>query len=151
MPYWIISLAFYVLAVLVALVSTVVSSFLSVLPFASDDSPALGFLRGLIFLAEVCILFPLCIGITAELLERRRQQRRARWGNLLWRFPCALLILTGPLYAILFVFGTVEDHRPTLWPLKEVLWSSLSAVAAFFALRIRMRPTPVSSTLSESV
>jgi len=148
-PYWVTSMAFYTLATITSLASSALFSLLTILPFASDDSPGLGILWGLIFVAEVCIIFPICIGFTAELLERRHQQRRVQWRNLLWRVPCALLILTGPLYAILFVFGTVEDHRPTIWPLKEVLCFFVSAFATFFALRIRLRATPQAATLSD--
>jgi hypothetical protein len=67
------------------LLSTIVS-LLSVMPGAGDDSPGLGILWFLVFVAEASLLIPLSLGIAAEVIDRRAQLRRFQWPRVFLRF-----------------------------------------------------------------
>ena len=141
MLFWVTTIARYLLAGFVALALSIVISFLITLPFGQADSPkALGLLWIIVFLPVTGLLIPLCLGVSAELIERKVAVRRFEWPKALLRSLLALPIAVGPAYAFVCVFPYVESHRPTNWVGKEIFLYSLSCVFAYFALRIKRRP-----------
>jgi len=141
--FWLITTARYLLAALVAILLSVALSFFSTFPWArAGDSPALGFLWFFLFIAEAAILVPLCLGITAELVEQKAQERRFKWSKALSRFLLALPIVVGPIYSLVWVHLWIESRRPAHWFWKEVFFYCLSAFFLYFALRIRRQSTP---------
>ena|ERR1035438_7867068 len=140
MLFWVKTVAIFLAAALGSFALAVVLSFLSVLPLARDDSPGLGILWGLIFLAEAAMLIPLCLALTAELIERRAQERAFSWIRTLSRFGMALILGAGPLYTCLYVLGTIESFRPHHYIATEVTLYCLSALFGALALRIKRRP-----------
>ena len=99
----------YILVACGAFLLSIVFSFLSVLPWAGDDSPALGILWSLVFCAEAGLLIPVSLAITAELIDRQVHFRRFQWSKVFFRFLLALPICVGLLYAIWWVAIYVED------------------------------------------
>lgn len=106
-----------------------------------NDDLGIGFLWILIFAATTNLCLPVCLGIAAELIQRKVLSRRFTWSNAFLRSLLALPIAVGPVYAI-FVAGFVESRRPAHWVEKEVLAYALSAASAYIALRIRKPPQP---------
>lgn len=140
MFFWLATIVRYLLAAFVAVLLALVISVLATLPFAhADDDLGIGFLWILIFAAVVSLCLPLCLGITAELIQRKVLARRFTWSKALLRSLMALPIAVGPMYAQLSVafFG---NRRPTQWVEKEILLYALSAASAYIALRLRKQP-----------
>jgi hypothetical protein len=136
--FWFITIVWYLLAAFAAFFLSIVISFVTILPFmAADETPVVGGLFWLFaFLAEVSLLVPLSLAITAELVEREVQARHFSWPKARKRFLVAIPIAIGPLYAALFVVMRVEESRPTHWFEIVVLLNCASAVFAYLALRI---------------
>lgn len=104
---------------------------------AADETPVVGGLFWLFaFLAEVSLLVPLSLALTAELVERNVQARRFSWPKARKRFLVALPIAIGPLYTAQFVILTAENRRIAHWFQVEVLLNCVSAAFAYLALRI---------------
>lgn len=141
MLFWLATVARYLLAAFVALLLSIVISILATLPFArGDDDLGIGFLWILIFASIASLCLPLCLGVTAELIQRNVLARRFTWSKALLRSLMALPIAVGPAYAALSVAPFVESRRPTHWVEKEILLYALSAATAYIALRIRKQP-----------
>jgi hypothetical protein len=142
--FWLATVARYLLATFVALLLSIPVSILATLPFAHpDDDLGIGFLWILIFASVASLCLPLCLGVTAELIQRKVLVRRFGWSKALLRSLIALPIAVGPVYAAVFVAPFVEGRRPTHWVEKEILFYALSAASAYVALRIRkQRPQP---------
>lgn len=93
MLFWFTTVAQYLFTGLVALVLSVVISFLIILPFGGADSPkGLAVLGFLVFVPVTSLLVPLCLGITAELIARKVSVRRFKWSKALMRSLLALPI-----------------------------------------------------------
>ena len=105
---------------------------------SNDENPVVGGLFSLLlFLPVGSLLVPLCLAITAELVERKVQSRAFSWPKVRPRFLVAIPMAIGPLYTALFVVMRLEDRRPPHWLETAVLLCCLSAVFAYFSLRIR--------------
>jgi hypothetical protein len=139
MVFWISTIARYLLAALVALaMSMAVSLAAAMLLAAPNDDLGIGFLWVSILAIVASVLLPLCLGITAELIERKVMARLFTWSRALLRSLVALPIGFGPLYFLVFV-----GNRPTHWFENQILIFGLSVVSACFALRIRRQlPRP---------
>ncbi len=126
-----------VLAVFVAIVFSLAISVLATLRFAQPDGDlGIGFLWVSIFVMLGSLFLPLCVGITAELIQRKVLARRFTWSKALLRSLMALPIAVGPAYVAVFV----GSRRPAHWIEIEILFYSLSAASAYVALRIRKKP-----------
>jgi hypothetical protein len=137
---WLATVVRYLLAAFAALLFSLVISVLATLPFAHpDDDLGIGFLWVLIFALVAGLSVPLCLGITAELIQRKVLARSFMWSNAFLRSAIALPIAVGPVYAV-SVTGLVEGGRPTHWVEKEILLYGLSAASAYIALRIKKQP-----------
>ena len=141
MLFWLTTIARYVLSGFAAFLLSIAISFAVILPFAKDDSPGLGFLWFMVLIPAASLLIPLSLGTTAELIQREVLSRRFTWANALLRSLAALPIAVGPVYTATSVFPYVGSRRPTHWVEKEIFLYGLSAVFAYFALRIKKRPT----------
>jgi hypothetical protein len=141
MLFWLVTTARYLLTACASLLISLVISFLIILPFARDDSPGLGFLWFFVFVGLATLLFPLSLGATAELIERKLLSRRFEWRKAVIRSAASLPIAIGPVYAATSVIPYAENYRPTHWVVKEVFFFCLSGVFAYFALRVK-KPTP---------
>ena len=105
---------------------------------ANDENPVVGGLFSFfLFLPVGSLLVPLCLAITAELVERKVQSRAFSWPKVRGRYLVAIPIAIGPLYTALFVVMRVEDRRPPHWLETAVLLCCLSVVFAYLSLRIR--------------
>jgi len=135
--FWVKLAALYLLVAVGAFALAVAVSFVSVLPLASDDSPGLGFIWGIIFLFEAAVLIPMSLALTAEFVERKSQTRRFSWAKAFARFGMALIIGAGPLYTCFYVLGRIESFLPHHYVAKQAALYCLSGVFAFIALRIR--------------
>jgi hypothetical protein len=135
--FWVKLATIYLLVALGGFALAVAVSFLSVLPLASDDSPFLGFIWGIIFLLEAAVLIPLSLALVAECVERKSQGRKFSWPRALARFGMALIIGVGPLYTCFYVLGTIESFLPHYYAAKQAILYCLSGIFAFLALRIR--------------
>jgi hypothetical protein len=143
--FWFKTVARYLIVAVAAIFLSFALSVVATLPFAGGDSDlGIGFLWILIFAALASLLIPLCLGITAELIQRRISVRRFTWSKALLRFVLALPIAVGPIYAALSVAPFIPSRRPTHWAEKEIILYGFSAIFAFFALRIRTTLDPVS-------
>jgi len=136
--FWFLTIVRYLLAGLAAFFLSIVISFATTITFVPvDENPVVGGLFWLFaFLAEVSLLVPLGLAISAELIDREVQARHFSWPKAQRRFLVALPMAIGPVYAILFVFMRAEESRPTHWLEKVVLLNCMSAVFAFLSLRI---------------
>jgi hypothetical protein len=142
--FWVTTTVRYLLVACVAFLSSIVISFVATVPFAGEgDDLGIGFLWFLIFVPFASLLIPLCLGITAELIQRSVSLRPFAWSKALLRSLIALPIAVGPVYAATSVAPYIRDRRPTHWPEKEILLFGVSAVFAYFALRIRQQPKSV--------
>jgi hypothetical protein len=137
MFFWLKTISLYSVTACVACLLSVVLSVLSVLPWASDDSPGIGILWVLVFLSEATILILFSLSVTAELIQRKVLARRFRWSKALLRFLLAIPMAVGPLFAIVWVIPFVEASRPAHWREKEVILYCVSVAFAYFALRVR--------------
>jgi len=137
--FWAIVTTRYLVTAVTAFLLSIVVAFVTVLPFSlhDDGSPGLGILWFMVFLVEATVIVPLSLGATAELIERKVQNRKFRWSNAFTRFVMALPIAIGPLYAAICVNLYVENRRPTHWLMKEILLYCVSGLFAYFALRIK--------------
>ena len=116
---------------------SIVISVLATLPFASpNDDLGIGFLWAAIFASVTSLCLPLCLGITAELIQRKVLARRFMWSKAFLRSLMAWPIVAGPAYVAIFV----GSSRPAHWLEVEILFYSLSAALALNALRIRKQP-----------
>jgi hypothetical protein len=136
--FWFITIVYYLLAVIAAFLISIVISFVTILPFvASDEAPVIGGLFWLYaLLLEVCLLVPLSLALTAEIVERNSQARRFSWPKACRRCLVALPIAIGPLYTVLFVVFTVKNRRTAHWLQIGVLLNCVSAAFVYLALRI---------------
>jgi hypothetical protein len=140
--FWLATVVRYLLAVFVALLLSMVVSVLATLLVAHpDDDLGIAFLWILICAWVAILSVPLCLGIAAELIQRKVLARRFTWSKALLRSLLALPIAVGPLYAAVYV-SFVGSRRPTHWVGKEILLYGLSAASAYGALRIRRQPPP---------
>lgn len=146
MTFWFTTAARYLLAVLAALLSSVVVSFVTVLLLTGtgDDSLAAGLAWFFVFLGVGSFLVPLSLGTTAELVQCRILVQSFSCPKAFLRSLVALPIVAGPLYAVVLVFPFVENRRPAHWVGKLISSCILSGVFAFLALRIR-KPIKVSA------
>lgn len=137
MFFWFVTIVRYLLAVLAALFSSLVISYLTIQLFLpSDENYVVGGLFWLFtFLAEGILLVPLSLAVTAEFVESRALARRFSWHKARKRFLVAIPIAIGPIYTTLFVVLRVEDRRPAHWLTIAVLLNCTSAVFAYLALR----------------
>jgi hypothetical protein len=141
MQFWLTTVVRYLLATFAALLLSLVVSFLATLPFAHpDDDLGIGILWILILASVTSLCLPLCLGITAELIQRKVLARSFMWSKALLRSLAAFPIAVGPVYAV-SVAGLVISARPTHWVEKEILLFGLSAASAYIALRIRTQPS----------
>lgn len=139
MFFWLITITRYLLVAVVAcFLSLGISFFVMGLFLSNDENPVVGGLFSFfLFLPMGSLLVPLCLAITAELVERKVQSRAFSWPKFRRRFLVAIPMTIGPLYTALFVVMLVEDRRPAHWLETTVLLCCLSAVFAYFSLRIR--------------
>jgi hypothetical protein len=150
--FWVKTVVLYIATAVFGFLLSLVASFFVVRGFAApgDDSPALGMLWILLFVAISGLLVPVCLGFTAELVQAKVLVCRFNWGRGLLRVVLALPIGVGPVYAWWVLLMRREEVRPAHWFAKVILLSSLSAVSAFLALRIRrqvVKPTALVSDL----
>ena len=140
--FWVRTITRYVLTAIAVFLSSIVLSFISILPFVSkdDDSPGTGILLILVIVLEASLLIPLSLAITAELIQRKIQVRRFQCSKALSRYLLSLPITIGPIYAAIWVAPYQESYRPTHYVLKEAFFYFVSGIFAFLALRIRMQP-----------
>jgi hypothetical protein len=148
--FWMKTLARYALAACGAFVLSAFVAFLTVLPWAGEDSPGLGLLWEMIFCVEAVLIIPMSLALTAELVDRKVHSRRFQWKKVFIRFLLAIPMCIGPLYAFWWVSFYVENRRPTHWAFKETLFYCLSAIFVFFALRIK-EPRGSTRNAQESV
>jgi hypothetical protein len=135
--FWLATVMRYLLAAFVAVLLALAISVLATLPFAQPDGDlGIGFLWVSIFASVASLCLPLCLGITAELIQRKVLARRFMWSKALLRSLMALPIAVGPVYVAVFL----GSRRPAHWVEIEILFYSLSAVSAFIAVRIRKQP-----------
>ena len=137
MFFWIKTVTLYLIVACGGLALAVVLSFLTIVPLASDDSPGLGFIWGLVFLAEAALLIPLSLALTAELVERKAQKRQFSFLKVLARFAVGWMIPVGPLYTAIYVYPYVESRKPAQYVEMELALYILSGASAILALRIR--------------
>jgi hypothetical protein len=134
----------YVLAAISALVLSVILSLVTILPFSTPgDDLGISFLWMLVFSIETALFIPFSLALAAELVERGIQRRNFHWSKVLLRFVMALPILAEPAYALIAVAPFIESHRPSHWMIKEILLYCVSAVFAYFALRIYQQPSDI--------
>jgi len=139
--FWLTTVGRYVFAALVGLITSIaISLFILRVNFGNDDSPALGLLWVIASILSASLLIPLCLGITAEFIQRKELARRFKWSKAFLRSLLALPIMVGPLYAA-WVLPHVKSNRPTHWTEKEVLLCCVSALFAYLSLKIKKRPT----------
>jgi hypothetical protein len=135
--FWFVTVGRYLLAAFVAVILSIVISVLAALPFTRpNDDLGIGFLWATTFASVTSLCLPLCLGITAELIQRKVLARRFLWSKALLRSLMALPIVVGPAYVAVFV----GSRRPAHWVEIEILFYSLSAASALVALRIRKQP-----------
>lgn len=141
--FWVKTIALYVLTAISAFFLSLVVSFCAVRAWAGsdDDSPALGILWILLFVGVSGLLLPLCLGLTAELVQGKILARRFSWLRGLLRVLLALPVGVGPVYAWWVLLMRREDARPAHWLANLVLLLCVSAVFAYLALRIRRQLT----------
>jgi hypothetical protein len=137
MPFWVTASLRYLLVACGAFLLSIALSFLSVLPWDDPGTPAVGMLWGLVLWAEACLIIPVSLAITAELLDRQVHARKFRWSKALVRILLALPIGLAPFYANWGVAIYVANRRPPHWVLKEAALYIISALFACFALRIK--------------
>jgi len=95
-----------------------------------DGSPGAGFLIILILIVWVCVLVPLSLGITAEMMERRLQGRRFQLGKALWRTLYAFLSVY-----LLISFLILKSPHESWW--RAAPFIAAACLAGYFALRLR--------------
>jgi hypothetical protein len=90
--FWLATVGRYSLAAFVALLLSIVISILATLPFThpNDDLGIVSF--GFDFCSYASLCLPLCLGITAELIERKVLSRRFTRSKALLRSLLALPI-----------------------------------------------------------
>jgi hypothetical protein len=115
----------------------------------NDDSPALGLLLFMLAVLFNCLLNPLSLGITAELVERKVQRRQFRWVKALQRSLLAIPAVLAPAYAVLWILPMREDSRPAHWVVKLTVFSCVSVAFAVRALRIKPGAMPPQQPTSE--
>jgi hypothetical protein len=98
------------------------------MPGAGDDSPGLGILWFLVFVAEASLLIPLSLGIAAEVIERRAQLRRFQWPRVFLRFLLPPPIVVGSLCTAVWIMPYIQSRRPTHWVEKDIFLFCLSGV-----------------------
>ena len=153
MFFWLITITrYFLVAVVACLLSLVISFFVMGLFLSNNENPVVGGVFSFfLFLPMGGLLVPLCLAITAELVERKVQSRDFSWSKVRGRFLVAIPMAIGPLYTALFVVMRVEDRRPAHWLETAVLLCCLSAVFAYFSLRIRKPRTQPETSDSETV
>jgi hypothetical protein len=135
--FWLATVGRYLFSAFVALVLSLAISVLATLLFTQpDDDLGIAFLLGSLFAGLASLLLPLCLGITAELIQRKLLARRFSWPMALLRSLMASPIAVGPAYVAVFV----GSRRPAHWVEIEILFYSLSAALACIALRIQKQP-----------
>jgi hypothetical protein len=135
--FWLATVGRYLFSAFVALLLSLAISVLATLPFAQpNDDLGISFLWVSIFALVASLFLPLCLGITAELIQRKVLARRFSWSKALLRSLVALPIAVGPVYVAVFV----GSRRPAHWVEIEILFYSLSAASAYVALRISKQP-----------
>jgi hypothetical protein len=97
--FWVKTIALYFVTAIFAFLLSLVVSFCAVRAWAGsdDDSPALGILWILLFVGVSGLLLPLCLGLTAELVQGKILARRFSWLSGLLRVLLPMGV--GPVYA----------------------------------------------------
>jgi hypothetical protein len=141
--FWVKTIAFYAVAAAFAFLLSLLISFGAVRAWvgSDDDSPALGMLWILLFVGVFGLLLPLCLGLTAELVQGKILSRRFSWLRGLLRVFLALPVSLGPVYAWWVLLMRREDARPAHWLPNLILLLCASTVFAYLALRIRRQVT----------
>lgn len=137
--FWVKTIFLYAVAAVFAFLLSLVVSFGAVRAWAGsdDDSPVLGMLWILLFVAVSGLLLPLCLGFTAELVQGKILSRRFSWLRGLLRVLLALPVSLGTVYAWWVLLMRREDARPAHWLPSLIVLLCVSTVFAYLALRIR--------------
>ncbi len=152
MFFWVKTVALYIATATFGLLLSLVASFCIVRGFAAtdDDSPALGMLWVFLFVGVSSLLLPVCLGLTAELVQDKVLACRFNRLKGLLRVLLALPIGVGPVYAWWVLLMRREDARPAHWLAKVVLLGCVSAAFAYLALRVRRQLAKPSTVVSRS-
>ncbi len=138
MRFWLITAIRYLLGVFMAILVSIPVSLFSILPWVKGDSPVYGLLWGFVFVVEAIVLTSLGIALTGELVERKVQSRHFRWALVSKRFFLALLMQIGPVFSF-YVWGIAPSRRPQHKLGLEILAYGMSALFAYYALRIKLK------------
>ncbi len=150
MRFWCVTIMRYVLATVAALLVSFLAAYVLMIevlmPLA--DNPAsgpdatdgiTGFFYSAVF---ACLLVPITLGVTAEIIERTAQGRRFNWHKALFRSLLAVPIWCAPFHFLDFLVGS----SPRLhWVTNQAALNCVSAIFAFLALRIK-RDSTISQT-----
>jgi hypothetical protein len=139
--FWVKAVALYLVSAIFALLLSVAVSFCAVWAWAGwngwdDDSPALGIMTFLLFVGISGLILPMCLGLTAGLLQDKVLARRFSWLGGLRRALVALPIGVGPWYAFWVLLALRADARPAHWLVIMILFLCISAASAYIALAI---------------
>jgi hypothetical protein len=150
--FWAKTIALYVVAAIFAFLLSLAVSFGAVRAWAgsNDDSPVLGMLWILLFVGVSGLVLPLCLGLTAELVQGKVSSRRFSWLRGLLRALLALPVSIGPVYAWWVLLMRREDARPAHWLPNLILLLCISTVFAYVALRIKREWTQTPSVIGRS-
>jgi hypothetical protein len=150
--FWMKTVALYIATAIFGFLLSLVASLCVVRGFArpDDDSPALGMLWILLFVAASSLLVPVCLGFTAELVQDKVLVCRFNWMRGLLRVLLALPMAVAPAYAWWILLMRREDARPAHWFAKLILLSCLPAVSAYLALRIKRQSVRPSALVGGS-
>ena len=138
MFFWVKAVALYLVSAIFALLLSLIVAFCAVWAWAGwdDSSPALGIMMFLFFVGISGLILPVCLGLTAELLQSKVLARRFSWLRGLRRALFALPIAVGPWYAYWVLFALRADARPIQWLVNMVLFVCISTASAYIALGI---------------
>jgi hypothetical protein len=146
--FWIKAVALYLASAIFAFLLSLAVSFCAVRVWTGpdDDSPALGIMMFLLFVGISGLLLPVCLGLTAELLQDKVLAQRFSWLKGLRRVLLALPMGVGLWYAYWVLLALRADARPTYWLVKMILLLCGAVVFGYDALRIRRQLTQGAST-----
>jgi hypothetical protein len=135
--FWVTTAVRYLLVASVAFLLSIAISIVAPMPFVREGD---AFLRALIFVPLAFLLVAISLGTTAELIQRSVSLGSFTWSKALLRSLMALPIAVGPVYAATSAAAYTVSRRPAHWAEKDFLLYGVSAVFAYFALRIRKQP-----------
>ena len=141
MFFWVKAVALYLVSASFALLLSLVLSFCAVWAWArwngrDSDSPALGIMMFLLIVGISGLILPICLGLTAGLLQDKVLARRFSWLRGVRRAFLGLPIAVGPWYAYWVLLALRADARPAHWLVNMVLFLCISAASAYIALGI---------------